>query len=285
MARPLVSFVFPAHPAAAERLRWSVAALQGQTVPVDRFECIVAVDGEDPERRIESVVAAASRPFRCEVVYSSRTPGLERVPHRNHARNAGCQVASGEWLWVLDADIIADTHAVEHLESVAAVAARPLVVSPCLAEPACSPSEWLAAAPAWAGRYVQWTSSGKLGRYRPGRPSSVHLPRLIEGQPAFPRWLWEALGGYDERFLAWGGNKIELCRRLRFLDMQQGVLEVHLLTSCRFIHQPHEKDPLHFDRRWREHNDALFYGKQRDMQGRASWWMAEVERVRAAIAA
>lgn len=277
MSSPFVSFVFPAHAAGFELLRRSVVALENQTCR--DFEAVIAIDAPGLRVPKKFTDLARNRDFRARVVASPREPGKETLPHRNHARNAGCRTATGEYIWALDSDIIADPNAVEHLRAVVKRATKPLVVSPCLAQPDCSPTAWLAGDVDAPRPLKQWTSSGKLSRHRPGKPSSVHLPQLIEGQPAFPRRLWETLGGYDERFLAWGGNKIELCRRFRFLDLE-GLLEVHLLTSCLFLHQPHEKDPLHFDQSWRDKNNALFYGKQSDMEQGVSWWREQVERVR-----
>src|SRR5690606_7401229 len=86
------------------------------------FEVVVAVDarcgreGRDPSR--VGIEAGLRRPFRVRRVTSLRQPAYRHLPHRNHARNAGCNAAEGEHLWVLDADMIPDPRAVEHLKAI-----------------------------------------------------------------------------------------------------------------------------------------------------------------------
>lgn len=120
MTRPFVSFVFPVAPTptALELLHRSVGALRQQTVGPAEFEVIAVVDGGPAD-----VAAAALKPLQSSArshptLGVPRTPGAEHLPHRNHARNAGCRMARGEYLWVLDADMIADPRAVEHLRAV-----------------------------------------------------------------------------------------------------------------------------------------------------------------------
>lgn len=276
---PFVSFVFPvAHDAVAlELLRRSVHALRAQTAPPALFEVVVAVDGGP-------AVDVGLHPFTVRVVTSPRTAGNEHLPHRNHARNAGCRAARGEYLWVLDGDMIADPLAVEHLLAITVGmrSTKPRVVSPCFAEIACTPAEWLATGDVGAYRVRRKVVSGQLERHAPGPPASVHLPMLVEGFPAVPRWLFEAIGGFDERYLGWGGNKIDLCRRLRLLDLDEGLLEIHLLTSVLFRHQPHDRDPFHFHEELRATNTAMFEAMQNEARAGAPWWRAQVEAVRRA---
>lgn len=282
MTCPFVSFVFPVAPerVALELLRRSVRALRAQTADPDAFEVVIAVDGG-----LGADVDVGAQPFDVRVVPSPRTPDNEHIPHRNHARNAACRSARGEYLWVLDADMLADPHAVDHLLAVVTASGKPRVVTPCFAEIACTPAEWLASELETIRPLRKKTASGQLGRHAPGPPSSTHLPMIPEGFPALPRWLFDAVGGFDERYLGWGGNKIDLCRRCRMLDMEEHLLEVHLLTSVLFRHQPHERDPLHFDDGLRARNTEMFERMQLEAAAGAPWWRAQVEAVQSAMQA
>lgn len=292
---PLVTFVFPAHAGGLPLLRRSVLALDAQTADPSAFEVVVAVDGEGLDE-VASALRQHAHRFSLRVVESQRTAGNEHLPHRNHARRAGCDAARGEYLWVLDADVIADRHAVDHLRAVADGRTRPVVLSPCLAEPRCSPAAWLRQtgpfvehadaaslmATAQSSPKVPWTSSAQLRRYRRGPPRSIWFGALIEGQPVFPRAIYDALGGFDLRFLGYGGNKVSLVRQLTILDTQHGLVEVRLLTSCCFFHQPHDRDPLRFDEAHRQKNWALYNELVAGARRGDPWWMERVDAVRAA---
>lgn len=282
MRGPFVSFVFPVAPqsAAVELLRRSVCALRAQTMDPETFEVVIAVDGGQT-----GDVDIGAQPFDMHVVASPRTAGAEHLPHRNHARNAGCRAARGTYLWVLDADMLPDARSVEHLRAVVMGSTQPRVVSPCFAEVACTPSAWLASEPKAIQGLRRKTASGQLHRHRAGPPRTIHLPMLPEGFPALPRWLFDAMGGFDERYLGWGGNKIDLCRRLRLLDMEEGLVEVHLLTSVLFRHQPHEREATHFDEALRSRNTERFHRMENEARSGASWWRAQVEAVQTAARA
>jgi hypothetical protein len=285
---PFVSFVFPVHAGGIELAVRSVLALDAQTD--NDFEVVVAVDGSTetlPETLGRLMVALAELRPGVDIAIHESPRSVADLPHRNHARNVGCRAARGEYLWVLDGDIIAHPRAVEHLKALVSSSRRPLTVSPCLAQPACSPSDWIASK---SPRMVEdfevllrsfsfksWTTSGHFSRFTPGAPAGRHFPQLVEGQPAFPRRVWEALGGYSERYLGYGGNKVSLVRALTLLDSQEGVLSTQLMTSCVFVHQPHELDPLRSESGHRAENWDLFHAHVAEMRERAPWWRKAVE--------
>jgi predicted glycosyltransferase involved in capsule biosynthesis len=41
-------------------------------------------------------------------------------------------------------------------------------------------------------------------------PSGVVTPNTFSGVTAIPRGLWDAVGGYDERFVGWGWEDLSL---------------------------------------------------------------------------
>lgn len=280
--RPYVSFVFPVAPDGMELLRRAVRILRDQTAEPSSFEVVIAVDGAAADVSIEP------QPFAVTVVSSPRTRGNEHLPHRNHARNRGCVEARGEYLWVLDADMLADPLAVEHLRAVTAAgrSRKPPIVSPCFAELDCTPEGWLASELDVHRHDVRSkTASGQLKHYRAGAPATIAAPTLPEGFPALPRWLFDAIGGFDERYLGWGGNKIDLCRRLRLLDTREHLIEIRLLVSVLFRHQPHARDPLFADETLRARNTQMFERMQIEAMRGAPWWRAQVAEVRRSMAA
>jgi glycosyltransferase involved in cell wall biosynthesis len=288
---PSVSFVFPAHVEGVPLLLRSVRALLAQTAKPETFEVVIAVDAEESAAdaaKLEIDQAIDGLPFAVSVVASPRTAGNENLPHRNHARNAGCRIARGEYLWVLDCDMLPDPRAVEHVRAVTSRSSVPLVVSPCLAEINYKPSAWLErAAPESAAEFDKLidrhprscSGSGHASLYRKGAPNGRRFPKLIEGEPAFPKRIWAALGGYDERYLGYGGNKVSMCRAMTLLDLQEKLCAVYLLTSCLFLHQPHDRDPFRIDEAHRASNWALFRSHVAEMKDRAPWWRAAIDRL------
>ena len=262
---------------------------------------VVTVDGGDPEGLAGSAARPLQRPFACRLVDSPRPKG--DVAHRNHARNAGCSVARGEILWVLDADFLLPPHALEHLltehqSSLASGMAS--VFTPCLGTLSAQPDDWLESSAAFArdptlrsyqdllggialtGREY----SGFFGRYRAQeRPASQLAHGLKEGFPTCWRSLWAALGGYDEAFIGYGGNKEEFVRRLVALS-RGGQLQMRLLSSVLAMHQPHPPDPhRRASSAMRVANTRHFRRRLRDMQRMAPWWQQCLQRSTAALEA
>lgn len=293
-----VSLVLPAHASGVPLLERTLLALDGQTRGPSDFEVVVAADGGDADGVIADAVREVSRPYDCRLVEVPRPTG--DLPHRNHARNAGCSAARGELLWVLDADFILPAHAIEHLlteyDRARERGAVP-VFSPCLAAIAESPERWIETTRvvtkrldvrglldrAGSGRIRRDQYSGFPERHRPGGASSERWRGLLEGFPALPKTLWEALGGFDERFVGWGGNKEEFVRRLVALDAE-GVVEVRLLRSVLALHQPHAADPgkTAFHQGLRR-NRRRFRAVLDDLRRDAPWWRDQRDRARAAV--
>lgn len=94
-----------------------------------------------------------------------------------------------------------------------------------------------------------------------------------------PRWLWKELGGFCEDYLAYGGNKVDTVRQLTTLAAA-GLLEIRLLTSCLFLHQPHPRDPLRKNKAHRDKNWELYRARERDMKTGAPWWLEIEAKVR-----
>ncbi len=292
---PRLAFCFPAHASAAPLVRRAVLALRAQTAPPHLFECIVAADGGDPDGVLRAAVAPGSHPFPCRVVDSPR-PGGDR-PHRNHARNAAWRAAEAPICAMLDADFCVEAHFVEHLlhEHDAALDRRaPAIFTPVLVGfGGVGPADWLARSEAWAATGCPaacrtivgpWEPidhgifSGFPDKHTPGRPASMRMRECPEGMPILWRGLLEALGGFDERFIGWGGDKEELVHRLRGLRDAR-CFDFRLLTSARAWHQPHARDAGQdapdVRERW-----LLREQRTRDIRRRARWWVDTVKAIR-----
>lgn len=292
---PRLSIVLPVHVNGAPQLERTLLALHGQT-SLD-FEVIVAADGGDTDGSLACALDRSPRPYPCTLVESARVAG--DLPHRNHARNAGCRVAAAPLLWIVDSDFILPPHAVQHAmqQHDRAVASGPApLLSPCLARIDVPPDSWVRATAdavaatdhqalhAIAGtqplRYDQY--SGFAEQHRPGPPLAQAWPSLREGFPLFPTRLWHALGGFDERFIGWGGNKEEFVRRLMALS-RIGALQVLLLRSVLALHQPHPPDPDKAGTALRRENQLRFRRVVEGTTCNEAWWVEQRERARAAV--
>lgn len=273
-------------------------ALRGQTAPAESFEVIVAADGGDRDGALAECVRPSAQPFACRIVAGPRPRG--DVPHKNHARNAGVAAARARLVWVLDADFILDAHAIEHLvaESRRALnAGRIALFTPTLVGMRMPPASWLEVSQSWAESgdpamlsrlldsvdIVNNQYSGFGHSYRPGAARSEPCIGLREGFPTLYRSLWEALDGYDEHFVGWGGNKQELVQRLLRLQALR-LMSIRLLTSVRAIHQPHARDASASTPQ-RQANRAYYRRRLAEVRRSSAWWEHQLLAARKSIAA
>jgi len=265
-----------------------------------QIEVIVAVDGGDSNGSVARAIRPSSQPFRCIIVNSPRPHG-EDVPHRNHARNAGCRKAQGEILWVLDADQLMEHGAINSLleiyDKCKSRGSAPIILFPIYTVKY-SPEKWIAhtaqwlngkenlrnlfdktqfSGGEWNGFALQYSNSCNSAKSRT-------ISDFRENMPAFPAFLWKALGGFNEKFLYWGGNKEEFTRRLNSLALR-GWVETRLITNRRLIHQPHPIDPMRarFDLEPIKKNALRFHGIVNDIDNGADWWIKTTNRVSEAL--
>ncbi len=281
-----------------EMVRRAVMALRAQDCDPSLFEVVVAVDGMHPAEFFGHD-AFLSQPFALRVVTSPRTPGLTDIPHRNHARNAAWKASTAPLCWMLDADFILPPHAVRHVlaEHDAAISrGAPAVLSPCLWQFGGASTEQ------WWERSSAWAASGDPGEFRAllacwpewdrgvfsgfgedaaapphinGEPVSVSVgARMIEGMPVLWRGLLEALGGFDQAYVGWGGDKISLIDVLHGLAAE-GVIDIRLLSSVVAVHQPHATDATHTDRRSKA-NEKRRMNARMAIQSRTLEWKRRI---------
>lgn len=309
----VLSWIVPATPRHAPFLLRFLRSLADQVGAPD-FEVVIGADGGDDGTLAD--VAQQVRPAGVVVrIVDSPRPAGPALAHRNHARNQAMKVARGEYFWVVDCDFVWEPHAVAHaitLMERARQNGRLIALSPVLLAISTSPEAWLSASERWAsGSKLSFDGDVQaakqtapelneslpklLARFsatddvysgfgalrQPGPP--VSEARFIpEGFPCMHRSMFNALGGFDERYLGWGGNKEELCRRINAL--RPHGLSYEVLRSVAAWHQPHPPDPKKSaNDDLRRANQARLTEDLRAFERGAPDWSHQVERVRRAI--
>jgi GT2 family glycosyltransferase len=190
-------------------LRNTLAALARQTLPADRFEVLVVDDGSDESER--QVLRALASEFAFELIEKPQG-GLAT------ARNRGAGQARGEFLHFLDDDVIPVPDSLE--QHLASHDAEPQAVAVVGALP--FPPQVRIDAFLWyidrSGHYDLYKHPGKYPGGQPPMPP-------MNGNSSISRDLFERVGRYDESFLRYGGEDLELGYRLA----QAGV---------RFVYNP-----------------------------------------------
>lgn len=292
---PRLSIVMPVGATWSPYLQRNLLALQHQSARLDSYEAIVAIDGDGALTNTKHMLASLGLSYPVTVIESSRPYGRS-MAHRNHARNAGCRIARGDILWVLDCDHLPSPNAVQRIiteyDNCITMGLVPVFLFPTFTlsmgtEKYILQTEKLNAKDATTFWHVISNMpitasefSGFAEKYEMEAVGTKPVKTFQENTPAFPRALWRALGGFDERFIGWGGNKHEFSRRLSRLN-ELGIISARVIPQIRLEHQPHKKDPSRSARNEQTRkNRALFAQKERDMRNSVQWWLEQVERVK-----
>jgi len=295
-ANPLkVAICLPCHASTAEQVGRTVMALRHQAAKPEAFEVVVAVDGGDPTGAVRAVVMK-DHPFAVQVVDSPRPHG--NIPHRNHARNAAWQASSAPLCWMLDSDMMLLPRAVEDLihewdESVKR--GLPAVFSPVMRSFHLPPTEWIARSRDWfeTGDSELFGAlladvprasdvyAGHAEHYTRKGPASMTFD-VEEGMPCVPRRVLKALGGFDELYTGWGGNKEELVYRLLGLK-HRGLLDMRLLTSAVALHQPHSRPKKAIRQQAGNPHQRRREHMARDIKAKRPWWEDQVSQAIGAL--
>ena len=195
MTTPLASVVIPTHQRRDSLLR-TLASLATQTIPCDRYEVVVVVDGSTDGSR--------------EAAESLATGYALRVlaqPNRGRATacNAGVAAARGAIVLLLDDDMTATPEllaahlgAHERQSRAAVIGAAPIPLEPGLPEHV---------------RYVGEKFNRHLDHLASaGRP--LALRDFYSGNLSIARAELDAVHGFDERFTVYGNEDLELSLRL-----------------------------------------------------------------------
>jgi glycosyltransferase involved in cell wall biosynthesis len=244
---PKISFCVPCGPGHIEHLTRSLHYFNKQTSR--DFEVVICYDDFD----------GPSQPFDFVKTTSiSRAEGKEALPHRNHARNAAAKLATGEYLWFWDADVLPEDCLVAH-----AIAVLTPHISIC-------PAMFQIAPP----RGQDWPDVGvdallNVCRIEDAifpntghRHLSIRIPTLddrpqpiSEGYPCVHRKVYDLLEGFDEAYLGWGRNKEEFVMRLNTL---RPLHHYRLIRTARAFVQTHKPDESKKDHHTSFHNDKRY---------------------------
>ena len=299
-----LSVVLPSPPDRDPLIRRSVRSLLEQVLPTSDFEVVVAWDGQAPAGFDEFVAAANDRagsPGWLRSVARPRAAAHANDPHPNHARNAGAAAATAPLVWVTGSDWLFPPNALRDLlfEHEGALARGSVaLLTPTMAAIGGSPGGWVERTAAyergdegWAelmaregGTLSPQVHCGFFRLFNGGRwPDSTPLSELGEGMMSFPKSLWTALDGFDERFLGWGGNYEEFNNRVMNLR-GRGLLEVRLLSSVRLIHQPHLRNTAATSAK-RQPGQTLRARKKLELDRVAAWWKKQLAAAEKALKA
>ncbi|KYH43582.1 glycosyltransferase family 2 protein [Branchiibius sp. NY16-3462-2] len=206
MSNPLVSVVVPYYNA-PQRLERLVAGLRLQTLPTEQFEVIVADDGSPQPPRIE---------------WDGLTGQVVRQPRRGFraaaARNLGLRTAMGQVVCFLDADLVP---ARDYLEQMLhATTPRSVVVG----------TRRHVDLTDWAGDEVrdwlrgdgqpppqltdpEWLAQGYRDTDDLRAADDLSFRFVISAVMSVDRQFLCSIGGFDESFVAYGGEDWELAQR------------------------------------------------------------------------
>jgi GT2 family glycosyltransferase len=195
-AAPAVSVVVPTWQRRASVLRLC-AALAHQTLPPERYEVIVSVDGSEDGTR--EALSATMPPYALASLWQ---------PNRGRAAalNAGIRVARGDLLVFLDDDMEPSPALLQaHLRAHEGGSLRGVMGAvPVRLDDAAPP----------ASRYIGGKFNGHLENLR--RPGyTLRLTDFYSGNFSIRREVLQQAGGFDEDFRAYGNEDLELSLRLR----------------------------------------------------------------------
>jgi GT2 family glycosyltransferase len=197
-ARPAVSVIIPTYQRRTSVLRL-LDALALQDLPAAQFEVIVVVDGSDDGTEEAATQLEQHLPYALTVL-AHENRGRART------RNRGIEAACGGVLVMLDDDMEpAPSCLSAHLAAHAAAARRCVIgPAPITVEPDATPSS----------RYVAWKFNEHLDRLgQPGHEFAIQ--DFYSGNISVERELLGEVGGFEERFSAYGNEDLELGLRLR----------------------------------------------------------------------
>ena len=225
----VISIVLPTARAWADLTLWTLRSYDTQTNK--SFEIILVEDGPPSREIVDLSIRKWTFPIR---YFNSPRTADPNLAHKNHARNVGIKNARFDIVFPCDCDFMVMPNFVERVLALYALAlaqGQKFCLYPPCAILKNSPHDI---------NDMDWGShefDAFLTDYRshPDRDAALRpIQAHPEGMHLMDRRLFELLGFYDEQFLGWGANKMELQRRLNETGIKQALLE-----GCMLFHQPH----------------------------------------------
>jgi cellulose synthase/poly-beta-1,6-N-acetylglucosamine synthase-like glycosyltransferase len=202
----------------APRLLAALSSLARQDYPPERVQVVVVDDGSPAPLPPPDLVAAAA-PLRLRLVRLATNQGRAR------ARNAGLAHAEGELVVFLDSDMtVAPGFLSAHAAAVGSGTWRVAI------------GHILIPAAQQRGAVARYQRGRGVHRLPPGEP--IPFKCFVTGNSSLPRRLLDQVGGFDERFCAYGGEDLELGYRLHragahFVFVQTAVSWHHHIRNLR----------------------------------------------------
>lgn len=233
MSEPRLSVIIPVRNRSGQRADNCLRSLRWQTLDADGVEIILSDFGSEPAER-EALAAIAER-HRARVIYTA----TDELWNRSRALNLGIQAAGAPRVVCTDIDMLfSPTFLQTVAQSIDEHDGEALVVCRCRDLPESVPEK------AWAEEDYPGLEARSTMRKAMGTGACQGARRSF----------FEAVRGYDERYVFWGFEDKDMVSRAERAGLS--LIWIHERTSM--LHQWHRRtaeDRLF----WKYHNKLRFY--------------------------
>ncbi|MCC6217394.1 MAG: glycosyltransferase [Polyangiaceae bacterium] len=222
MSPPAISVVIPVRNRSGTRLENCLASLRWQSVPADQVEIVLSDFGSDEASRAD--IAAIAGGVGARVAYTETA----EIWNRSRALNLGIQAATGAVVLCTDADMIFAPNFLQTILDVQRSSDRPRMVH-------CACHDLPEAVPERRWSPDDFESLRAQAEFRDlGGTGACQ---------AAAREFFFRVRGYDEKYLHWGAEDIDMTRRA-----ERAGLEIEWISDrTAMLHQWHRK--VHLDKK------------------------------------
>lgn len=226
MSQPAISVVIPVRNRSGTRLDNCLASLRWQTVPENQVEIVLSDFGSDLPNRA-SVAAGAERAG-ARVAYTETA----EIWNRSRALNLGIQATTGDVVLCTDADMIFAPNFLEVILETRRASGRPRMIH-------CACHDLPEDVPERPWAVADFEALRARGEFRDlGGTGACQ---------AASREFYFRVRGYDEKYLHWGAEDIDMTRRAR----RAGLEIVWISDRTAMLHQWHRKVHLDDEAQWK----------------------------------